>query len=207
LRANSRPGGISASRRDTEQAFLDAAERLLVSNGYADVTTRKLAEEAGANHGLVHYYFGSMEELLLAVLERFTDRILQRQRAMYADPAVPFIDKWRKAMNYIDEDLAAGYPKVWFELQAMAWNHPEFRQRVLHVHEQWHAVLTEAIENALKAYGVDRKKFPAEAVSTLVRTFNLGLLLERLNDFGEGHEALLVTIDRMLQGLEKKRRR
>src|SRR5436853_6015161 len=61
-----------------------AAERLLVSIGYADVSVRRLAEEAGANHGLVHYYFGSMEELFLRVLERFTDRLIERQRAMYA---------------------------------------------------------------------------------------------------------------------------
>jgi AcrR family transcriptional regulator len=155
----------------------------------------------------VHYYFGSMEELLLRVLERFTERILTRQRAMYADPNVPFIEKWRKAMGYIDEDLDAGYPKIWFELQAMAWNRPEFRARVLHVHEQWHGVLTEAVEKALKAYGVDRKTFPPEAVSTMVRTFNLGLLLERLNGFDEGHESLLKMIDRLLQRLEKQRRR
>ena len=43
------------------------------------ITTRKLALEAGANHGLVHYYFGSMEELLIRVFERFTDRILVRR--------------------------------------------------------------------------------------------------------------------------------
>jgi AcrR family transcriptional regulator len=178
-----------------------------VREGYATMTTRKLAAEAGANHGLVHYYFGSMEELLLRVLERFTERILSRQRAMYADPEVPFIEKWRKAMRYIDEDLDAGYPKIWFELQALAWNRPEFRERVLHVHERWHAVLTGAVESALKAYGVDRKSFPPEAVSTLVRTFNLGLLLERLNGFDEGHESLVAMIDRLLQRLEKQRRR
>ena len=61
------------------------------------------------------------------MLERFTERILKRQRAMYEAPTVPFIDKWRKAMNYIDEDLASGYPKIWYELQALAWNRPEFR--------------------------------------------------------------------------------
>jgi AcrR family transcriptional regulator len=174
-----------------------------VREGYATITARKLASEAGANHGLVHYYFGSMEELLLRVLERFTGRIIERQRALYDDPTVPFIEKWRKAMNYIDEDLAAGYPKIWFELQALAWNRPEFRERVLHVHEQWEAVLNDAIGAALKRYGVDRKRFPSEAVATLVRTFNLGLLLERLNGFDEGHGSLLKMVDRLLQRLER----
>jgi len=167
------------------------------------ITTRKLATEAGANHGLVHYYFGSMEELTMRVLERATERILARQRAMYADPSSPFIDKWRKAMNFIDDDLAAGYPKIWFELQAMAWNRPEFQARMRHVHEQWDAVLTEAIDGALKAYHVDRRKFPAEAMSTLVRTFNLGMLVERLVGVDKGHESLFKMIDSLLQRLQK----
>ena len=86
------------NRNATEQTFLDAAERLLVEVGYANITTRRLAEEASANLGLVHYYFGSMEQLFARVLERFTDRLVERQRAMYAAP-LPFIEKWRAAMG------------------------------------------------------------------------------------------------------------
>ena len=71
---------IQVGRARTEDRFLDAAERLLVEVGFAGITTRKLAEEAGANHGLVHYYFGSMEQLYVRVLERFTARLIARQR-------------------------------------------------------------------------------------------------------------------------------
>lgn len=171
--------------------------------GYATITTRKLAAEAGANHGLVHYYFGSMEELLMQVLERFTDRILTRQRALYEDPATPFVDKWRKAMNYIDVDLEAGYPKIWYELQALAWNKAEFRERLLSVHEQWDKVLGDAVTAAMREYGVDRRRYPPSAVSALVRTFNEGLLLERLNGYDNGHSALVKMIDGMLQRWER----
>ena len=94
----------SLARQQTEEAFLDAAERLLVSAGHAGMTTRALAQEAGANHGLVHYYFGSMENLLARVLERFTERMIARQRSMYAAPDVPFGEKWRTAMRYLDAD-------------------------------------------------------------------------------------------------------
>jgi AcrR family transcriptional regulator len=201
---NRERAGISPSRQQTEQAFLDAAERLLLREGYATITTRKLATEADANHGLVHYYFGSMEELLLRVLERFTDRILTRQRAMYADPAAPFIEKWRKAMDYIDEDLASGYPKIWYELMAMGWNNPDFRDRLTHVHEQWDAVLTDAVTTAMREYGVDRKRFPPGAVAVLVRTFNEGILMERLIGYDKGHAALLKMIDDLLRRWQKE---
>src|SRR5918993_2477462 len=117
---------------ETEQALLDAAERLLVGVGAAGITTRRVAEEAGANHGLVHYYFGSVEQLLVRVLERFTERLIDRQRQMYAEEA-PFLEKWRTAMAYLEQDLP--YQKLWFELQALAWNRPEFQEQLARVHE------------------------------------------------------------------------
>ena len=96
----------SAPRAAAEGAFLDAAERLLVEVGHEGITTRRLAEEAGANHGLVHYYFGSMENLLVRVLERFTERLIARQRELYASD-IPFVEKWRTAMRFlVEEDFA-----------------------------------------------------------------------------------------------------
>src|SRR5215207_6410824 len=121
--------GRPSIREANVEAFLDAAERLLVREGAEGISTRRLAQEAGQNHGLVHYYFGSVDELLLEALERFSDRVLQRQRAMY-DTAAPFAEKWRTAVGYIEEDLAAGYPKVWAELEALAWHKPEMLERL-----------------------------------------------------------------------------
>ena len=195
---------ISTARSANEEAFLDAAERLLVSTGYAGISVRRLAEEAGANHGLVHYYFGSMEELFLRVLERFTVRLVERQRAMYSTDA-PFIEKWRTAMGYLDEDIEAGYPKVWFELQAMAWNHPDMRERVERVNGEWRSVLTEAFTTAAEEYGLDRRRFPVAAMVSLVITFNEGLMLERLSGISDGHKELLGGIDRWLQELERSK--
>jgi AcrR family transcriptional regulator len=183
------------------EALLDAAEELLIDVGYAAVTTRRLAERAGVNHGLVHYYFGSMEEVLLQTLERFTRRLIDRQRAMYGTEA-PFLDKWRTAMGYLPEDISAGYPKLWYELQAMSWNRPEFRERVVKVNAEWRAVLTDAFEKAMRTYGIDRRRFPVEAIVSLVMTFNLGLQLEQLIGVDEGHAALLAMIDRWLSSAE-----
>jgi AcrR family transcriptional regulator len=189
----------SVARRQTEAAFLDAAERLLVSVGYAGVTTRALAEEAEANHGLVHYYFGSMENLLARVLERFTDRLIGRQRAMYAAPDVPFADKWRTAMRYLDADRE--YQKVWYELQALAWNRPELRERVAHVNAEWRAVVTEALAEPRERYGID---MPLEALVSLVITFNEGIIFERLSGIETGQAELLEWIDGWLHERDER---
>ena len=192
------------NRNMTEQTFLDAAERLLVEVGYANITTRRLAEEAGANLGLVHYYFGSMEQLFVRVLERFTDRLIERQRVMYAAP-IPFIEKWRAAMGYLDEDRESGYQKIWLELQALAWNRPELRERLAQVHHQWIATLTEAFAPVMEEYGLDTERFPITAMVALVVTFNEGIILDRLGGVTEGHAELLAMIDTWLVSLEERK--
>jgi AcrR family transcriptional regulator len=192
-------------REANVETFLDAAERMLIREGTAGISTRQLARESGQNHGLVHYYFGSVDELLLQTLERFTARILQRQRAMY-ETERPFIEKWRTAMAFIDEDLASGYPKIWAELQALAWNKPEMRERVQGVTDSWRTVLRDALAEAIEEeYDLEDSPFSAESWAALVSQFNQGLLFERLLDFDRGHEALLTAIDAWLSSLEKRK--
>jgi AcrR family transcriptional regulator len=183
------------ARSAAEEALLDAAERLLVDVGHAGITTRRLAEEAGVNHGLVHYYFGSIENLLVRTLDRFTERLTQRQRELYAAD-LPFIEKWRTAMRYlIGEDVT--YEKVWLELQALAWNRPELRESLAHVNAEWRAVLTEAFEEPRARLKIE---LPLEALVSLVMTFNIGIMVERLSGIDTGHRELLESIDRLLDG-------
>jgi AcrR family transcriptional regulator len=172
---------------------MDAAERLLVDGGHAGITTRRLADEAGVNHGLVHYYFGSNEHLLVRTLERFTTRLVDRQRELY-DADVPFVEKWRTAMEYlVAADLR--YQKIWLELQALAWNHADLSAQLADVNAQWRAVLTDAFAEPHRELGLD---IPLEALVTLVITFNIGIMVERLGGIETGHAELLEWIDRWL---------
>jgi AcrR family transcriptional regulator len=181
------------ARFAAEEALLDAAERLLVDVGYAGITTRRLAEAAGVNHGLVHYYFGSNENLLVRALERFTERLIARQRELYAGNE-PFVDKWRTAMRYlVSEDET--YEKIWLELQALAWNKPDLRARLARVNGEWRAVLTEAFEQPHRELGIE---MPLEALVSLVMTFNIGIVVERLGGIDTGHQELLGWIDQWL---------
>jgi AcrR family transcriptional regulator len=174
----------------TEEALLDAAEQLLVDVGYAGITTRRLAETAGVNHGLVHYYFGSNENLLVQALERFTERLVERQRTLYAGDA-PFPEKWRTAMSYLVDDDAR-YEKIWLELQALSWNNPDLGERLARVNAEWRAVLTEAFREPHRELGIP---MPLDALVSLVMTFNLGVIVERLGGVTTGHAALLDWID------------
>jgi AcrR family transcriptional regulator len=183
------------ARQQARTALLDAAEALLVEVGYAAITTRRLAERAGVNHGLVHYYFGSMQEVFLETLERFTERLIERQHELYASEE-PFVDKWRTAMQYLTAD--ADYQKVWLELQAMAWNDPTLRDRVAAVLGQWVEVLRSAFAAGLPELGLEAGPREVEAVVALVATFNQGVILERLLGADSGHAVLLGAIDTWL---------
>jgi hypothetical protein len=118
---------------------------------------------------------------------------------MYASE-VPFIEKWRQAMRYlVAEDVA--YEKIWFELQALAWNRPELRERVESVNDAWRAVLTEAFAGPRERYGIE---MPLDALVSLVMTFNEGVIVERLSGITTGHEDLLAWIDGWLEGKERE---
>jgi AcrR family transcriptional regulator len=180
----------TAARTNAEEALLDAAERLLADAGYAAITTRRLAEEAGVNHGLVHYYFGSIENVLVQALERFTERLIARQRELYAAD-VPFVEKWRRAMQFlVSDDLT--YQKIWLELQAVAWNNEGIRARLARVHAEWRAVLLDAFEEPRRELRID---MPTDALVSLVMTFNIGVMVEQAGGVASSHRALLDWID------------
>ncbi|MEU6201229.1 TetR/AcrR family transcriptional regulator [Streptomyces sp. NPDC047061] len=71
-----RPGSGSASA--TRGALLDAAAQLMLEEGYAAVTTRRVAARADANPALVYYYFGTVDELFLALFRRGAEANLRR---------------------------------------------------------------------------------------------------------------------------------
>jgi hypothetical protein len=124
---------------------------------------------------------------------------------MYA-AEVPFIDKWRQAMQFLDEDLETGYQKVWLEMQAMAWNNTDVRNRLQHVHQQWLDVLTPAFQTGFAELGIDRRRYPVKAVVALVITFNQGIILEKLSGVDSGHRELLRMVDRALERSSEERR-
>ncbi len=196
---------LKQPRGAVADAFLDAAERLLIEVGHGGLSTRKVAAEAGANQGLVHYYFGSMDELFAQVLERFTERLVSRQREMY-EADRPFIEKWRTAWRFQEEDLEAGYSKIWMELQALSWNRPDLRPRVARVNAEWRTVLREAYVRAADEYGLGEDAFPVDALVAMTMAFGQGFALERLEGIGEGHGELLNWIEHWLEGLDTRRR-
>ncbi|HKF92211.1 MAG TPA: TetR/AcrR family transcriptional regulator [Acidimicrobiia bacterium] len=193
---------VSEARQQATVALLEAAERLLFESGYAAVTTRRVAEEAGVKHGLVHYYFGSMEELLTQTLERFANRLAEPLEEHYANPHLTFAEKWRiVAQNWIEQPTSR-FPKILLELSAMSWNMPQLRQRISDVYARFRAIFERYFAEAMRDYGLDESQFPLKVVAAAVGTFQLGIIVEGLSGFHDGHQELLGWIQSWLDSLE-----
>lgn len=77
-------------KQDQRTAIIDAAERVLVREGLAHVTMDAMASEAGITKGGLFYHFASKQEILLAILDRFEERLLKlRERHLDTDPREP----------------------------------------------------------------------------------------------------------------------
>ena len=97
-----------AQRRDlaaaeTRASILAAARERLLAEGYANLSTRAVAEVAGVPLSQIHYHFGSKQQLILAVLEAENARLLERQRRMFEGPE-PLSRHWD-----LQDMIAAGW--------------------------------------------------------------------------------------------------
>jgi AcrR family transcriptional regulator len=193
---------ISDARQHATVALMDAAEGLLYEVGYAGVTTRAVAEAAGVNHGLVHYYFGSMEELLSQTLERFVEQLALALEALYADPNLSFAEKWRLGSQFWVDEPTSRFPKILLELLAMGWNMPALRTRLTEVHARFRAIFEHHFGQALRDYDLDEFQFPLKVIVAAVTSFQLGLIVEGLSGVEEGHQELLDWIQQWISTLE-----
>ena len=95
--------GRPVGRSDIRDKLLSAARERFLNTPYSKVTTREIAELAGSNLAMIHYYFGSKEDFGLAVIDRFAERYRQRLETFLDDVEVTPLNRIR---NYLESGLA-----------------------------------------------------------------------------------------------------
>ena len=156
----------------TRMLILEAARRRLLANGYAGMSTRKVADEAGVPLSQLHYYFGSKGGLILALFEEENQRRLERQRRMYAED-LPLWQRYERACDYLEDDLDSGYVRVLQEMIAAGWSNDDIRGAVRGLLGGWFALLTEVAREAERRHG-PLGPFTAEEVGALIGTTFIG---------------------------------
>lgn len=192
---------------DTRQRILDAAFNCLVVRGYASLSVRDIAKDAGVNHALISYYFGGKDRLVIAVLDEANRRLLHRQQQLHDTP-VGFAEKWAIARRFYESDLASGFVRVQAELWAASLSNVELREQFLPRIQAWKQLVLDGVREALQAYQVDLPPaFSAEAIATLLSEFWLGMEFSQLiGASGETarHDATLDAIEALLRMLDAR---
>jgi AcrR family transcriptional regulator len=157
---------------DTRIAIIAAARRCLLADGYANLSTRRVAEAAEVPLSQIHYHFGSKRQLILAVLGSETERLLDRQREMFDAPQ-PLWVRWELACDYLDADIESGYVRILQEMIAAGWSDPELAIAVREVSGGWYRLLADVARREQER-GVDLGGFTPDEVAALMGTPFLG---------------------------------
>jgi AcrR family transcriptional regulator len=169
--------GSRAERRmrasvQTRTRILEAARSCLLADGYANLSTRRVAEAADVPLSQIHYYFGSKQELILAVLADQNERLLARQREMFDSPK-PLWVRWELACDYLDADVESGYVRLLQEMIAAGWADPEVAGAVREMIGGWYGILADVARREQEA-GADFADFTPREIAALMGTPFLG---------------------------------
>jgi AcrR family transcriptional regulator len=190
---------------DTRGAILAAARGCLLADGYANLSTRAVAEAAGVPLSQIHYHFGSKRQLILAVLDAENVRLLERQREMFDEP-LPLWVRWERACDFLDADVESGYVRILQEMIAAGWSDPEVAENVRRMIGGWYGLLAEVTRREIER-GADFGEFTPDEVAALMSTPFLGaeeLILLGVSEAELPMRSALRKIGRLLQGLDEK---
>jgi len=174
--------------------LLDAAEQLMLEEGYAAVTSRRLADRAGLKPQLVHYYFRTMEDLFLAVFRRRAEQGIKAQARALESPQ-PLWALWR-----LGTDLATS--RFMMEFAALANHRKSMRAEIAHYAERFREEQWRTLATALSRYDTDPETMPPIVWSVLFTSLSTVLAMEKGLGVSLGHAETAEVVERYLRRLE-----
>jgi AcrR family transcriptional regulator len=160
-----------------------------------------VAVAAGINQSLIHYYFGSRDGLLLAVLERMNAELLERQQSMYGRAEMTLSEKWRQAVAFYREDLASGYVRILLELCAHGYSNPEVAEAARATIAGWRNLLTGVAGEAIERLHITGAR--PEVVSAGLVSLWYGMELQHLLGVQEDEGHLWETLEEIGEAIRK----
>lgn len=187
---------IGAEDSATRSLLVEAARNLMLEEGYAAVTSRRIAAKANLKPQLVHYYFRTMDELFLAMLEQGINHNVELlERALKS--AQPLRELW---------DFNTKQTRLVVEFAALANHRPAIRAELAANADRQRAMQVDALKGVIEAYGIDTKAFPPAAVVVLITAVSRILAMEEtVMGLTRGHSEMLAVVERLLTQLERNR--
>lgn len=163
----------ATKKPDTSVVLLEAAKKVLRQGGYAGLSTRGVADVAGVPLSQIHYHFGSKQGLVLALFEYLNAQLLDRQDALFGDPALKLSEQWDRACDYLDEDIASGYVRVLQELITASYSDVAVAKVVRAGLAAWVKLITERVRK-IEGDRIALGPFSPEEVGALVGSAFIG---------------------------------
>jgi len=186
-----RPRAATVEKR---ARILDAAEQIMLKDGYAAVTSRRVETEAGIK---LHYHFGSVDDLFVAVFRRRAERSVERLREALTSEQ-PLRAWWQLASDPRGTALLV-------ELTAAANHRALLQAEVAELARDARRMEMEALASILVGYGIDPDEFPPALVAAAVQGLALVVVQDEVRGFDTGHGDAKAAIERLLDRLERRR--
>jgi len=188
---------IGAPDAKNRAVLLDAAEQLMLEEGYAAVTSRRVAERAALKPQLVHYYFRTMDELFLAAFRRRAEQGLEVQ-AMVLQAPQPLWALWR-----FTTDPAA--TAITMEFIALANHRKALKAEIAFCAERFREEQRKALTTILARYDQDRRglvKLPPAGLVGINDSVSRVLVIEQALDMSAGHRETVEIVESYLRYIE-----
>lgn len=186
---------IGSETSATRAIILDTTEKLMVNEGYAAVSTRRVAAEAGLKPPLIHYYFPTTDDLFLAVYRRVADQVFER-----LEEALSCRRPLRALWNFICEPSRTS---LTLELMALANHRAVVREELIRYTERTRHRQVEAIETLLREKGIDElAAIPPIVLSLLMVGLARALVMEGGVGISLGHDQAHSWVEHWLEQVE-----
>jgi AcrR family transcriptional regulator len=176
---------LKAERRldsDKARRIVQAMRTSVGRRGAAGATFDHVAQEAGVSRGLLHYYFGTKERLLVEVVRHDSDVRLRRleQSLAEADSVDAIVEALvTQLKDYVGEDPASH--ALIYELLSVSRRNEEVREELAQLYRRVRGQVAEVLRAKERA-GVVRLRGDADSVASLLFALGDGLELQLVSD-------------------------
>jgi TetR/AcrR family transcriptional regulator len=196
--ANS-PRRLGAPDAKNRTVLLDAAAQLMLDEGYAAVTSRRVAEKAGLKPQLVHYYFRTMDDLFLELFRRGAEWSLKYHQQALNSPQ-PLWALWEFGTDPTGTALT-------MEFIALANHRKALRDEIASYAERFRSAQIKTMTSAMERYDIDFEEFsPTVLIVLLTGATRVLVLEEAALGMTAGHEETKRFAEKWLAFLEGERR-
>lgn len=192
-------------QQQTRERIIAAAARVLAEKGYDATTLREISREAQAAPGLVHYYFGGKDELLVEVLQAAGQQFHQRMELLAQNPPAGLSLDAFLAQLYERIDLEPEVYRLRYESFSLGLHNPiiepKVRERLAQRRDEIGSVLTKVLENMEKTENVKRFSLDPNLLAALLLALLDGLALQKIMDPSFDLEAAYHLLVQAMHGL------